>query len=290
MVSSVKEAQNFPSYPAVPDWQAISLTATWPDKLNLRSLTGWKELLRVLSKKRKPLQLPPLPELATLPKYLLQEFHNLPNGNYSNRFTRGYINGFDRAMMGQMRSTRRFMANCLQHCSQVLDIGTGGGRTAQAMIDAGIDEVWGLDPSPYLLQHAARDCPQVKFIHGIAERLPFADNSLDGISICFVFHEVPPKYIKQALAECYRVLRPNGQLVIAEPSPEQLTPMQLKEFFSLQGYAKLYFKWLANHVYEPFLAAWHKLDKPSLFNKQGFTVLSSRDQMPILAWQLRVQK
>ena len=29
----------------------------------------------------------------TIPAYVLQEFHNLPNGNYSNSLMRGYIAG-----------------------------------------------------------------------------------------------------------------------------------------------------------------------------------------------------
>ena len=131
--------------------------------------------------------------------------------------------------------------------------------------------MWGLDPSPYLLRHAAHDHPGIEFIPGLAEDLPFANQSLDGIALCFVLHEIPPKYIEQALAEFARVLKPGGKLVIAEPSHEQLQPLQLRELVRGVGWSKLYFKVLAGRVYEPFVDAWHKLDKPNLLAAAGFT-------------------
>jgi ubiquinone/menaquinone biosynthesis C-methylase UbiE len=81
---------------------------------------------------------------------VLQEFHNVPNGNYSNALSRGYARGFDIAMLGTMRDTRRRMAEALASCDAVLDVGCGGGASSEALVAAGVREVWGLDPSLWL--------------------------------------------------------------------------------------------------------------------------------------------
>lgn len=272
--------------PVAPDWTKIALGDAWPDSLDLSNWRGWREIKRAFGgKERRAVELPEsLFTQVTIPKYILQEFHNLPNGNYSRRFSRGYITGFDIAMLGQMQRARLWIAEHLGHCSSVLDVGTAGGRTAAAIKKAGVAKVWGLDPSPYLLQHAASDYADIDFIHGIAEELPFADNRLEGISLCFVLHEMPPKYIKQALAEFHRVLKAGGKLVIAEPSPQQLEAFEWRQLLRPQGWSKLYFKFLAHRVYEPFLGSWHKLDKIQCLQDAGFVLLEERRGMPINFW------
>lgn len=272
--------------PQAPDWANVSLAETWPDALNLSNWRGWRELMRAFfGKQRRVVELPDSAgSLYPVPKYILQEFHNLPNGNYSRRITRGYIAGFDFVMLGHMQRARAWVASQLQGCQSVLDVGTAGGRTAALIKQQGTAQVWGIDPSPYLLQHAASDYPDITFVPGVAENLPFTDQRLEGISLCFVFHEMPPKYIKQALAEFYRVLQDGGKIVIAEPSPRQLEPLQWRFLLSRAGWSQIYFKLLAHRVYEPFLDAWHKLDKPKTLQEAGFYLLEDRPGMPINFW------
>ena len=73
-------------------------------------------LLRRLSRVRLP---PDLPLNVALPDYLLLEFHNLPDGNYSKKVARGYSTGFDRMMLGEMHRARRAMAQALNGCAAV---------------------------------------------------------------------------------------------------------------------------------------------------------------------------
>lgn len=272
--------------PVAPDWSAIDLQDSWADQLNLSSLEGWRELLRALGRKRRqPVKLPQLCSLTlSIPKYALQEFHNLPNGNYSRRFSRGYITGFDVSMLGTVGRARNWIARQLQDCHAVLDVGTAGGRTAAAIHAAGVAQVWGMDPSPYLLKHAASDHPDITFLPGIAEALPFPDNRLGGIAVCFLLHEMPPRYIAKAFKEFFRVLKPGGKLVIVEPSEQQLTPVRWRQLLTKTGWRHLYFSWLAHKAHEPFLDAWHKLDKISVANDAGLQLMESLPGMPINRW------
>lgn len=266
--------------PNVPDWANIQLPDSWADRLKLWRPWDLLKLLRRVLAKRQRVQLPDnMPGQELLPKYLLQEFHHLPNGNYSKQLTHGYITGFDRMMLGTMRAARGCLAHHLRQCHSALDVGTAGGRTAAELKAQGIAEVWGLDPSPYLLQHAARRFPQVKFIQGTAERIPFPDARFDGVTVCFVLHELPPKQVLAALHEFARVLRPGGVLAICEPSAEQLnrTAWQL---WRAHGWRGAYFHWLARLVHEPFVRAWHRLDLAGALADAGFICTADEEHFP----------
>ncbi len=272
--------------PVAPDWSTVELQDSWADQLNLSSIEGWRELVRAFGRERRqPVQLPPQDAFnLRIPKYVLQEFHNLPNGNYSRRFSRGYITGFDVSMLGTVGKARAWIAQQLRDCHAVLDVGTAGGRTAAAIRAVGVAQVWGVDPSPYLLKHAASDHPDVTFLPGIAEALPFSAERLDAIAICFLLHEMPPRYIAKAFSEFMRVLKPGGKLVIAEPSEQQLAPFRWKQLKNRKGWKQMYFSWLAHKAHEPFLAAWHKLDKLSVANEAGLQLVEQIPGMPINRW------
>lgn len=268
--------------PVPPDWETLELAPTWADELNLSSPRGLWRFLRLLTGRRQPVQLhSSQPWSANIPRYALQEFHNLPNGNYSCKIAHGYITGFDIAMLGQMQRLRESMAMRVANATAVLELGCGGGKLARAVFDQGVSDVWGVDVSPYMLKHAAVQHPQVSFLQAPAEELPFVDQRFDALLVCFLFHEMPPKYIAQALREAYRVLRPGGQLLVAEPSVKQLMPLKLSSLFSLGGWKHLYFKTLATRVYEPFLGTWHRLDKAAAFTEAGFIVKEHTDRLPI---------
>ena len=269
------------------DWANLTLPDTWLDQLNFRNPVSIARLLTHLFRKPQRVVIPrDLPGVEGIPEYALQEFHNLPNGNYSDVLTRGYITGFDASMLGQMRRVRAHIAERLASCHSVLDLGCASGNTAAAIDANGVTDVWGLDPSPYLLRHAARDYPHIRFVQGVMEKLPFPDQRFDGVSACFVFHEVPPFYIRQALGEISRVLKPGGILVIAEPSPIQLR----HSFFSMlkkYGWKGGYFQLLARVVHEPFVEAWHKFAFADEAAKRALIMLEEDDGMPVKCWLLR---
>lgn len=273
--------------PAVPDWHSVSLPDTWPDQLNL---ARWRDLLvflrHALGWQHSPVSLPPNTPFADhIPKYILQEFHNLPNGNYSRRFTRGYITGFNRVMLGEINRSHRLMATQLAQEATVrhgavLDVGCGGGGLAGALQQAGIADVWGLDASPYLLKHAAADWPSVKFVHGTAENTGFDDARFDAVTACFLLHEIPPRYIERCFAEFARILKPGGWLAFCEPSPHQLQHSTLT-LLQQHGWRGVYFRTLAHFVHEPFLTAWHQQDIPTLLAQHGFSLVQHNTGVPM---------
>ncbi|NVK22254.1 MAG: methyltransferase domain-containing protein [Kangiellaceae bacterium] len=266
--------------PQVPNWSKTQLPDTWPDQLALNRPHGFIRLLRHIFGKRQKVQLPQHLEYKDkIPKYVLQEFHNLPNGNYSNKVSRGYITGFEKSMLGHMPTLRQHIAAHLEDCSAVLDIGCGGGKTGATIRQYTQAEVWGIDPSPYLLKHAALDFPDINFIQGVAEDLPFETDRFDGISICFVFHELSPRYVSRALDQIQRVLKPGGKFAIVEPAPTQLE-QGYWQLFKSHGWQGPYFKFLAHRVHEPFVNSWHNYPLADELQKRGMQLLEDRELYP----------
>src|SRR3989442_10712536 len=208
--------------PVPPRWAEIELPDAWTDREAHGVRGAWRLLRHAFGRRRAGVELPAgLPLAAEIRRYALQEFHNIPNGNYSNRLTRGYATGFDRVMLGRMRPARRRMASALAGCRSALDVGCGGGASTEALVAQGIPEVWGLDPSPYLLRCADARVPRAHFVQGVAEHTGFTDARFDGIACCFVFHELPPRAADTALTELARIAAPRARLAIVEPAAEQ---------------------------------------------------------------------
>src|SRR5207248_8782427 len=57
---------------------------------------------------------------------------------------------------------------------------------------------------------------RTRFVVGKAEAIPAPDNSHDAVTGIFLFHELPPQVRRAALAECTRVLKPGGRLVLLD--------------------------------------------------------------------------
>ncbi|MFW5969488.1 MAG: class I SAM-dependent methyltransferase [Halofilum sp. (in: g-proteobacteria)] len=269
------------------DWAHMELPDAWPDRATLRHPGTVLAVIRHILGKRGKVRLPEgTPGAERIPRYVLQEFHGLPNGNYSRRFTHGYLKGFERSMLGELDRARAAMARRLRDCGAVLDLGCGGGRTGAAARAHGVPEVWGVDPSPYLLQHAAIAWPDIRFLQGTLEEIPLPDQRVDGVMVNFVFHEIPPAYLRRGLAEIARVLRPGGVFVLAEPSPLQAN-RSTRWLVRRYGWRGLYFRTLVRMVHEPFIDAWHRFDVPEEAATHGFVTEEVVEGMPIKRWVLR---
>src|SRR5258706_4490759 len=270
-----------PNTPETIDWATIDLPDAWPDQIGWRRPRQlWRLFAGLISGRPRRVELPPdLPGREHLPRYLLQEFHHLPNGNFSKFISRGYINHFDHVMLGCLHQARRQIARRLADAKRVIDIGCGGGQLSAVLASNQGAEVWALEPSPYLLQHAASKIPDLHCVQGIIEQTDFPEGYFDAAGACFVFHEIPPRYADQALTELRRILKPGALLAIVEPAPEQLS-LSFAGMWHHYGWRGVYFRLLALRVFEPFVLAWQARDHAAWFEQYGFELIEKRSHMP----------
>jgi len=110
---------------------------------------------------------------------------------------------------------------------RVLDVGCGTGRFAAAL--AAEARVWGVDPSPEMLEQARRNVPaSVGLKRGCAEALPFKERWFERAAMILVAHLVERP---TAFAEIHRVLVPGGRLVLSSFDPASLGGYYLTAFF-----------------------------------------------------------
>lgn len=258
------------------------LPETWPDRAGIRLFF---ELLKAPFVKGGTVQLPEGLPGPQVPPYALRPFHGLPNGYYSHSVAQGYDTGFELSMLGRISGARAQILSDLlatpSGVTRVLDAGCGSGRLASALSEQNVPEVWGLDPSPYLLKIASQRAPRAKFVQGTVEECPFADETFDAVGSCFLFHELPKDAAERGIRHLHRILRPGGTLVIVDPCRDHLNPPSLLRLLLTHGTGALYFHFLAKGVYEPFLADWHGLgDHGAWLEAHGFEVISTRVQIP----------
>ena len=102
---------------------------------------------------------------------------------------------------------------------RILDVAAGTGTSSAPMAKAGA-LVTALDFSEGMIAEGRRRYPEIEFVHGDAQDLPFDDETFDAVTISFGFRNVQDP--KAALAEFHRVLKPGGRLVVCEASKPPL--------------------------------------------------------------------
>jgi ubiquinone/menaquinone biosynthesis C-methylase UbiE len=96
----------------------------------------------------------------------------------------------------------------------VLDVGCGPGQIAAFLAANGAD-VRGVDLSSGMIEQARRLHPALTFDVADMRSLPFADDSLAGISAFYSIIHIPRDEAMVALREFQRVLRPGGRVLLA---------------------------------------------------------------------------
>ena len=153
-------------------------------------------------------------------KYVTELFDNLaPNYDRFNRWVSFFRD----------ETWRRKTIELLDDCKRgsVLDLAAGTGDLARSALKAGAQQVHVFDIAFNMLIQAKaklRDensqVSKINFELGSAARLPFKDNSFDGIVSGFamrnVFH-----FLDEVLSEMHRVLKPGGRFAVLELSQPQ---------------------------------------------------------------------
>jgi len=112
----------------------------------------------------------------------------------------------------------------------ILDIATGTGDLAIAMIKTDAKKIVGLDISPGMLAVGAEKVNTkkldgiIEMVVGDSENLNFTDNSFDAVTVSFGVRNF--ETLETGLAEILRVLKPKGTLVILETSVPTKTPFK----------------------------------------------------------------
>lgn len=99
----------------------------------------------------------------------------------------------------------------------VLDIGCWTGQF-ETLIAPIAKSVTGIDPNKKAINYAKRQVKKVKFVVSNAEVLPFKKHSFDTVTIMDVIEHVPQGTESQVFSEIYRVLKPNGTLILSTPN------------------------------------------------------------------------
>jgi len=126
----------------------------------------------------------------------------------------------------------------------ILDIATGTGDLAIAMVKTGAEKIVGLDISTGMLEVGKTKIKDkqldttIEMVVGDSENLDFKDNSFDAITVAFGVRNF--ENLEKGLQEIYRVLAPKGTLAILETSVPTKTPFK-------QGY-RFYSKYILSLI------------------------------------------
>lgn len=202
------------------------------------------------------------------PPYYRQNFHFQSGGWLTDDSARRYETQVEALFIGSAGPMRRralsLLAKAVKGRDQrdlvIAEVACGSGALLQDLrATFPRASLVGIDLSAAYAAEARRRSG-VTTAQAPAERLPFADASLDAITCVYLFHELPPKVRGHVAAEFARVLKPGGVLAFADSiqavdAPDLARPLEL----------------FPVNFHEPFYASYQATDLEALFGGAGLT-------------------
>jgi ubiquinone/menaquinone biosynthesis C-methylase UbiE len=205
-------------------------------------------------------------DLAAYPVYYRQNFHYQTGGWFTSESAKRYEAQVEALFSGTAGPMRRRALSLLarawrrrdQRGLRLLDLACGSGSFLVDLKAAfPRAAVFGLDLSrAYLDEASARS--GAAMVQAAAERLPFADASLDGIACVYLFHELPPRVRSLVAAEIARVLKPGGVLAFADSVQGQDEPELARLLETFPAF-----------FHEPYYDSYQATDFDTLFGAAG---------------------
>jgi len=129
---------------------------------------------------------------------------NFTQGKYTDEFIYGRY---------QMFEEIDTILSKLPKGAKVLDLGCGTGHFSSYIKTLGYD-VTGLDPSTKMLDYSRQNFPDITFVEGYSNTLPFEANTFDLIISIEVLRYLDTKIVKESYEDIYRTLKPGGKIFI----------------------------------------------------------------------------
>lgn len=134
-----------------------------------------------------------------------------------------YERGMRLLTLGRLEQVYRDITAELEPGDRVLDVGCGTGDLAVLLAQKGC-QVTGIDISPPMLSQASQRLQQAALTDRVKLQekgavdldTTFVDGTFDAVVSTLVFSELSAEEIDYTLEECWRILRPGGQLLVAD--------------------------------------------------------------------------
>lgn len=170
------------------------------------------------------------------------------------------------------------LAKNIKKGEKVLDAGCGNGVLYDVLASKSIDYT-GLDVSARLLQIAKKRASKlkrnqklnslkIKFVKGSILKIPFKDEIFDWVLALGVLHHLPSPYQKRAVEEIYRVLKPDGQVVVS--AWNLYSEYVGKKILKKEGGLIVPWKATPGKIVHRYFHWFEKKELADLFKKAGF--------------------
>jgi ubiquinone/menaquinone biosynthesis C-methylase UbiE len=213
--------------------------------------------------------------LNEVPAYYQRNYHFQTGGYLTRKSADLYEHQVEILFSGAADAMRRLILPMLKdefpnegEGLRFLELGAGTGRlTKFVALTFPKAKIVALDASTPYLQKARKNLeefPRVDFLQGLAEELPFNNQSFDVVYSCFLFHELPLEVRKKVLQESHRVLKPGGFFGFVDS-------MQKKDAKDFQWALRRF----PMDFHEPFFKNYIEHDMEGLLQEAEFSAVAS---------------